>query len=1459
MGFLGNLYNRAKRKIGEWLSPVVSAVKVKTPQVVRNVPRVVQNVEQNVGRGLSGLYNRAQSFVRQYPTPASYAVPKIKTNVVRPLQGYLSNPERVAKGVFTATTPFGAANKLMSDKRSPVYKFFQPTEKLRLRDFAREIPDATWENVKTIPQWGTRFLISAAEAPRAIKTGQATGKYYNTPFGKLGSFQTEAQARVRRGDPLWKAMAYPAAKTLMGAGDVLMAAKPILSAAQNLSKYGKIGEEVANVAKDLTSPRVRTAKLPAVRTIRYEKVPEVWAQGGNQMRELPVPIKRNVMVERKVPVDFESKTFRSLSRPGLTIKAVRSKPTKFNILEKNPYYLGERPKYQVDIDNAKSELKKLIQGESDFISDLQKEFGGVERIKTPDWQIHEYEGYRRASTNPLWYRKFYKEHGRAPSKAEVAEIAKKELEAGRGMMGEEYQNIKNFIEDAKKEMTPVFRGAIAEPERPLLLEAGRKPTVKEAKKIFRKTGEAVEFENVLKPNEKPLLFGTHGGDFGNIKVRGGGPTEKVPISYNYEETLPVKNLSTIRKMITSGGTILNKQGKAGQELAGRISAQRKTQDLLRGHYESRINEAYKGLSRREKYQVAQLLDGQQVSATERAVNTAQKMRDMLNEAAKGAQERRLEIRVPGGNSVPFSPRENYYPRRYNFSELEKGAQREKALEHMVKSGQARSRAEAQRMLDEFIMANRERRAGNLENARMYDLPGYEMDSKKALTDYFGSVARRFSEVDYYGRKDDIAANLVRKIELAGGDPREAQRIFDYSIGNIPRNKAVSAVMQYNMATKLDMAFIANATQVINTAAKAGLWNTLKGAIFGSLPAGRRLAVRAGTLQKQGIFAKEAGLMKNIVSAVLTPFKLVENFNRRTAAYTGVERAKKLFTKAQQGDNYAIRELERLGINPKSANLAENDFLSAAWEMSRQTQFLVDPIDVPPAWKTPLGKLLTQFKSFSFEQTKFVRDQVLKEARMGNFAPLIRFVPLAIGASYASQYVRNLLTGRDPRDVTKNVDVRKWDQWMKAVGTIPTDLATQAKFLADTYGSDYLTELQKMGRVIGTFGGPTIGSATSWLAAIEQINKTQEANKQLGIEKKKADPYLYLKRQIAGDVPLVGEWAKNKFFSFPKSTKTAEEKAEAAQWYDAKEKLFANMTTREMNAFDAIPAYDPTDPQQRITKYNLFRMYPAVFDAKKQLAIVSANGDESKIDPLYLVPQDVAEKYIAYESQNPGSLDAYNLKKAYPEITALGAARGKYFERNPIDFQTDKVAGAMERPAPSDRAQALMDEGNFTDPEVRDYLKANNEYILNQRNLLQLVGTSDSARSIGGEVYVSPELSKKLDVYFSFPKGSAERKQYALENPEIYEYFDKKYGSSGGGGRYGYGRGGSKKKTAKAKASKVPGKVYVEHPRLEPELRLAIRRSSVPSTSKTYIIKKAPKKQLKQPKKYVIKLGSKTLT
>jgi hypothetical protein len=1145
--------------------------------------------------------------------------------------------------------------------------------------------------------------------------------------------------------------------------------------------------------------------------------------------------------------------------PGLTIKAVRSKPTKFNILEKNPYYLGERPKYQVDIDNAKSELKKLIQGESDFISDLQKEFGGVERIKTPDWQIHEYEGYRRASTNPLWYRKFYKEHGRAPSKAEVAEIAKKELEAGRGMMGEEYQNIKNFIEDAKKEMTPVFRGAIAEPERPLLLEAGRKPTVKEAKKIFRKTGEAVEFENVLKPNEKPLLFGTHGGDFGNIKVRGGGPTEKVPISYNYEETLPVKNLSTIRKMITSGGTILNKQGKAGQELAGRISAQRKTQDLLRGHYESRINEAYKGLSRREKYQVAQLLDGQQVSATERAVNTAQKMRDMLNEAAKGAQERRLEIRVPGGNSVPFSPRENYYPRRYNFSELEKGAQREKALEHMVKSGQARSRAEAQRMLDEFIMANRERRAGNLENARMYDLPGYEMDSKKALTDYFGSVARRFSEVDYYGRKDDIAANLVRKIELAGGDPREAQRIFDYSIGNIPRNKAVSAVMQYNMATKLDMAFIANATQVINTAAKAGLWNTLKGAIFGSLPAGRRLAVRAGTLQKQGIFAKEAGLMKNIVSAVLTPFKLVENFNRRTAAYTGVERAKKLFTKAQQGDNYAIRELERLGINPKSANLAENDFLSAAWEMSRQTQFLVDPIDVPPAWKTPLGKLLTQFKSFSFEQTKFVRDQVLKEARMGNFAPLIRFVPLAIGASYASQYVRNLLTGRDPRDVTKNVDVRKWDQWMKAVGTIPTDLATQAKFLADTYGSDYLTELQKMGRVIGTFGGPTIGSATSWLAAIEQINKTQEANKQLGIEKKKADPYLYLKRQIAGDVPLVGEWAKNKFFSFPKSTKTAEEKAEAAQWYDAKEKLFANMTTREMNAFDAIPAYDPTDPQQRITKYNLFRMYPAVFDAKKQLAIVSANGDESKIDPLYLVPQDVAEKYIAYESQNPGSLDAYNLKKAYPEITALGAARGKYFERNPIDFQTDKVAGAMERPAPSDRAQALMDEGNFTDPEVRDYLKANNEYILNQRNLLQLVGTSDSARSIGGEVYVSPELSKKLDVYFSFPKGSAERKQYALENPEIYEYFDKKYGSSGGGGRYGYGRGGSKKKTAKAKASKVPGKVYVEHPRLEPELRLAIRRSSVPSTSKTYIIKKAPKKQLKQPKKYVIKLGSKTLT
>jgi hypothetical protein len=66
-----------------------------------------------------------------------------------------------------------------------------------------------------------------------------------------------------------------------------------------------------------------------------------------------------------------------------------------------------------------------------------------------------------------------------------------------------------------------------------LLEAARPTTLKEAKSIFKKTGQAVEFTNVQKPNEKPFIFSENNGQSKDVKVRVlGGDGKEVKVNIN---------------------------------------------------------------------------------------------------------------------------------------------------------------------------------------------------------------------------------------------------------------------------------------------------------------------------------------------------------------------------------------------------------------------------------------------------------------------------------------------------------------------------------------------------------------------------------------------------------------------------------------------------------------------------------------------------------------------------------------------------------------------------------------------------------------------------------------------------------------------------------------------------------------------------------------------------------------
>ena len=159
---------------------------------------------------------------------------------------------------------------------------------------------------------------------------------------------------------------------------------------------------------------------------------------------------------------------------------------------------------------------------------------------------------------------------------------------------------------------------------------------------------------------------------------------------------------------------------------------------------------------------------------------------------------------------------------------------------------------------------------------------------------------------------------------------------------------------------------------------------------------------------------------------------------------------------------------------------------------------------------------------------------------------------------------------------------------------------------------------------------------------------------------------------------------------------------------ARKESYDALTDIEKQALNSIPKQEPDDIQARMTKYRNMIQYPAIYDKKKFDALVAANGDLTKVDPLYTYNYEYVYKYMLYQSFGGSTLDNSNadeLFNANPVILEISKARAAYYKNNPIEGLTQDSL----RPLPSERAQALMNAKMWNDPEVQAYLQANKEY------------------------------------------------------------------------------------------------------------------------------------------------------
>ena len=109
-----------------------------------------------------------------------------------------------------------------------------------------------------------------------------------------------------------------------------------------------------------------------------------------------------------------------------------------------------------------------------------------------------------------------------------------------------------------------------------------------------------------------------------------------------------------------------------------------------------------------------------------------------------------------------------------------------------------------------------------------------------------------------------------------------------------------------------------------------------------------------------------------------------------------------------------KDLKGFGVkNPLAEEIPVRDLQYATYKFNREINFAGETINLPQHWKTPLGKLLSKFKSFSFYQARFLKRHVLDEAFLhGNINPLIMYLSAAGIAGGGVGAIRDTISLKD---------------------------------------------------------------------------------------------------------------------------------------------------------------------------------------------------------------------------------------------------------------------------------------------------------------------------------------------------------------------------------------------------------------------------------------------------------------
>lgn len=605
------------------------------------------------------------------------------------------------------------------------------------------------------------------------------------------------------------------------------------------------------------------------------------------------------------------------------------------------------------------------------------------------------------------------------------------------------------------------------------------------------------------------------------------------------ELLPtngVKLTGNVDKAFRSTRSIIERQGKTGAELANDLQRARDVEEI----YQAEILKQIPTVRKLKGSDYENFVDATQGVTPPANPKVAQAVAEW-KAVHPTIRDRAVAAGLDVGDLGP-----NYYPHMIDYDAVFKDKNKyNQAINHIVETGQAPSVEEAVKLLGYARDVSRNRKFGNLEASRLVDIPFYDK-SKQSLTSYIQGSSKRIAQTETFGKNDEIALKKIAQIGQEGGDTEAAKNAYDVAVGakrySPTASKISGGIRKYNTTTKLGLGALTNVSQNVNTGIVTGHLRTAKAMVKQLSPQTREFVGDTGVIadavindlkQNQGyttFTSKVIGRGLNLITA--PAFGAVEKFNRAVAATAGRDYALRL---AQKGDEATLR---KLGVTGKiGKELTEDQQIQAARKVVEKTQFKVDPQDLPGWVDSPGGKLVAQFRTFSYNQGKFFSNEIIKPMAKGNVMPMARLLA-AMPLGYALYETRRAIDGRPEEE---NLTKRTLAVFNKIGG---------AGLVSDVYqginpiGSKYLPSDRRQSMAVSTFGGPAAGTAAQAVGALsDTIQRKNIPKDESRLEGKVAvgktgDSYTdltSLSRFGLSQVPVVGSAIKNRVLPYKKES------------------------------------------------------------------------------------------------------------------------------------------------------------------------------------------------------------------------------------------------------------------------------------------------------------------------------------